>query len=147
MKAINRRLTDKTAVDITSIIDRLTNETARTLLGIFNAKRARHVRFLAVALNRHVSLFVEFRVRAAKVLAVRIGVGTALETAYSFGTCTFQNNEVLITASSESRLSSELEISNVSITTIQVNFSIPGDINRGVQIAHPIQTVAANEQT
>jgi len=79
---------DKTAINITLIINTLTNETARTLLGVFNAKRARHVRFLTVALDRHVSLFVEFRVRAAKVLAVQIGVGTALETAYRLGTCT-----------------------------------------------------------
>jgi len=69
------------------MINTLTNETARTLLGIFNAKRARHVRFLAVALDRHVSLFVECGVRAAKVLALWIGVRTALETAYRFGTC------------------------------------------------------------
>lgn len=70
----------------------LTDETTRALLRIFNTKRARHMRLLAVALDRHIPLSVEFRVGPAKVLLVRISVGAALVTTYRFSTCTLQNN-------------------------------------------------------
>lgn len=75
----------------------LTYETARTLLGVLDAERARHVRLLAVALDRHVPLFVELVVGAAEILAVRIGVGAAFEAAYRFGTCAI-TKYVLITS-------------------------------------------------
>lgn len=75
-------------------INILTDETTRALLSVFDTKRARHVWLFAVALDRHIPLFVEFRVGPAKVLLVRICVGATLITAYCFSTCAFQNNSV-----------------------------------------------------
>lgn len=74
----------------------LTDETTRALLGQLHAEGTRHARLLAVTLDRHVPLLVEFRVSAAKVLTFGVGVGAALITAYRLGTCVFPIKRTLM---------------------------------------------------
>lgn len=65
----------------------LTNKSSWSLLSYFNAKRAGHVRFLAVAFNWNIPFLVKFIVSPANILSIGIGIAAALITANSLATC------------------------------------------------------------